>query len=75
MELLTPLICRAIGCRSVFARWWQWPHARVCSWLADRHVGTIDSAQLRMRFPDPYDGMSDDELDRYMAELRPRSAE
>ena len=44
MELLTPLICRTIGCQSVFARWWQWPHARVCSYRG------FESLSLRIFF-------------------------
>ena len=28
------LVCRLIGCRSVFVRWFEWPHHEICSRMA-----------------------------------------
>ena len=28
--------CRAIGCTSIFARWFAWPHAHVCTPITKR---------------------------------------
>lgn len=30
------VLCRTVGCTSIFARWWQWPHRLICTPLATR---------------------------------------
>jgi hypothetical protein len=38
--IVREIVCRIVGCRSVFARFWEWPHAKVCSqerWLGGHH--------------------------------------
>ena len=65
MDWLTPLICRTIGCTSIFAHWWEWPHRRICSPLADRAVRGIG-------FHDAYEHMSDDEFTAHVKSLHRR---
>jgi len=34
MSLVEVIACRTIGCTSFFARWFTWPHGKICNPLA-----------------------------------------
>ena len=50
------IVCRLIGCRSIFARWFEWPHGVVCSRLTG---WASDETRFGRRLADHQGGLRD----------------